>query len=72
MVLHLYLIQHELLVKFGVDKEKLTPILSSLGQTYFDIKDYQNSVKYFLEEVKIQKQLQNYEQVGNRVAPIYR
>lgn len=43
--------------------EKITPILSSIAQTNQDIKLYSEAVNYYCQEIKIQKQLENHDQV---------
>lgn len=48
--------------------EKKIPILVSLGQTYLDVKDYENSVQYFLEECKMQRLAGNFEHVRTDAA----
>lgn len=43
--------------------DKLAPILSSIAQTYQDVKLYTDAINFYCQEVKIQKGLENYEQV---------
>ena len=44
--------------------EALAPILSSLAQTYQDVRDYAKAINFYCSEVKIQKQLKKFDQVN--------
>ena len=54
--------------QLNLTHDKLAPILSSIAQTYQDIKRYDDAINFYCQEVKIQKQLDNQDQVSNTSA----
>ena len=52
--------------QLNLTHDKLAPILSSIAQTYQDIKRYDDAINFYCQEVKIQKQLDNQDQVGHK------
>ena len=54
--------------QLNLTHDKLAPILSSIAQTYQDIKRYDDAINFYCQEVKIQKQLDNQDQVGHKPA----
>ena len=62
------ILQLNIMNQLNLTHDKLAPILSSIAQTYQDIKRYDDAINFYCQEVKIQKQLDNQDQVGNTSA----